>query len=140
MAALLPASSLEHLPIVVEDLWSGRGTHVLFCDGGDATLPASHDAGPLRFRERRNLVEFELEHLEMRSEEHTSELQSRLHLVCRLLLEKKKKPVAAAPDGERSLTACHPDSPAALPLSTTSCPHSSRSALPLLCLYRLIFF
>src|SRR2546422_5436977 len=37
-----------------------------------------------------------------RSEEHTSELQSRLHLVCRLLLEKKKiklsyskKPIAA---------------------------------------------
>src|SRR2546422_1515531 len=28
---------------------------------------------------------------ELRSEEHTSELQSRLHLVCRLLLEKKKK-------------------------------------------------
>src|SRR5205809_2139725 len=27
----------------------------------------------------------------MRSEEHTSELQSRLHLVCRLLLEKKKE-------------------------------------------------
>src|SRR2546429_7237095 len=33
----------------------------------------------------RTLVERE------RSEEHTSELQSRLHLVCRLLLEKKKK-------------------------------------------------
>src|SRR6266550_4045887 len=29
--------------------------------------------------------------LRPRSEEHTSELQSRLHLVCRLLLEKKKK-------------------------------------------------
>src|SRR5687768_17820187 len=29
--------------------------------------------------------------LSERSEEHTSELQSRLHLVCRLLLEKKKK-------------------------------------------------
>src|SRR2546422_8075499 len=28
----------------------------------------------------------------LRSEEHTSELQSRLHLVCRLLLEKKKRP------------------------------------------------
>src|SRR2546429_1323119 len=28
--------------------------------------------------------------LALRSEEHTSELQSRLHLVCRLLLEKKK--------------------------------------------------
>src|SRR2546422_7554076 len=31
-----------------------------------------------------------------RSEEHTSELQSRLHLVCRLLLEKKKKKVRGA--------------------------------------------
>src|SRR2546429_2167084 len=31
-----------------------------------------------------------------RSEEHTSELQSRLHLVCRLLLEKKKKEKALA--------------------------------------------
>src|SRR2546422_1882516 len=30
-------------------------------------------------------------YLERRSEEHTSELQSRLHLVCRLLLEKKKQ-------------------------------------------------
>src|SRR5687768_18358157 len=30
---------------------------------------------------------------ETRSEEHTSELQSRLHLVCRLLLEKKKKQI-----------------------------------------------
>src|SRR2546422_10508200 len=31
-----------------------------------------------------------------RSEEHTSELQSRLHLVCRLLLEKKKKQIQNA--------------------------------------------
>src|SRR2546422_8080710 len=35
-------------------------------------------------------AEVSLLHL-VRSEEHTSELQSRLHLVCRLLLEKKKK-------------------------------------------------
>src|SRR2546429_7728907 len=33
-----------------------------------------------------------------RSEEHTSELQSRLHLVCRLLLEKKKKAHSIAVD------------------------------------------
>src|SRR2546429_7136677 len=33
-----------------------------------------------------------------RSEEHTSELQSRLHLVCRLLLEKKKNGATAAAD------------------------------------------
>src|SRR2546422_6170047 len=39
---------------------------------------AHHDLPPV-FRRRR------------RSEEHTSELQSRLHLVCRLLLEKKKE-------------------------------------------------
>src|SRR3989449_3547359 len=32
-----------------------------------------------------------------RSEEHTSELQSRLHLVCRLLLEKKKIQVLSVP-------------------------------------------
>src|SRR6266436_913059 len=32
-----------------------------------------------------------------RSEEHTSELQSRLHLVCRLLLEKKKKKTISLP-------------------------------------------
>src|SRR2546429_5142984 len=35
-----------------------------------------------------------------RSEEHTSELQSRLHLVCRLLLEKKKK-------DQHKTTPCH---------------------------------
>src|SRR2546422_3748197 len=33
---------------------------------------------------------FDIAILPLRSEEHTSELQSRLHLVCRLLLEKKK--------------------------------------------------
>src|SRR2546422_6592133 len=33
-----------------------------------------------------------------RSEEHTSELQSRLHLVCRLLLEKKKKKTSTMTD------------------------------------------
>src|SRR6266436_737372 len=40
----------------------------------------------------------------MRSEEHTSELQSRLHLVCRLLLEKKKK-TSKLPLAEPSLVA-----------------------------------
>src|SRR2546422_6490553 len=37
-----------------------------------------------------------------RSEEHTSELQSRLHLVCRLLLEKKKKKVIGRSDKEHA--------------------------------------
>src|SRR2546429_2503091 len=46
-----------------------------------------------------------------RSEEHTSELQSRLHLVCRLLLEKKKYTTRYARPTERmcrvTMIACH---------------------------------
>src|SRR3989449_8430917 len=42
--------------------------------------------------------------IETRSEEHTSELQSRLHLVCRLLLEKKKKPQAGDDEIHQVLT------------------------------------
>src|SRR2546422_4279397 len=38
-----------------------------------------------------------------RSEEHTSELQSRLHLVCRLLLEKKKKTLKLPSSARRTL-------------------------------------
>src|SRR2546422_8218597 len=42
-------------------------------------------------REQRVRWQVDAAQVEARSEEHTSELQSRLHLVCRLLLEKKKK-------------------------------------------------
>src|SRR6266436_4282464 len=38
-----------------------------------------------------------------RSEEHTSELQSRLHLVCRLLLEKKKKDIDDSSRGKNKI-------------------------------------
>src|SRR5205809_2839645 len=41
-----------------------------------------------------------------RSEEHTSELQSRLHLVCRLVLEKKKAPRKAIAADVRFLAMC----------------------------------
>src|SRR2546422_7648640 len=60
-----------------------------------------HDALPIsrrrpRLRVRPRPLDLERELADQltragRSEEHTSELQSRLHLVCRLLLEKKKK-------------------------------------------------
>src|SRR5690625_6910061 len=46
-------------------------------------LVNDHDPMPLRYQ-------FEFQYPD-RSEEHTSELQSRGHLVCRLLLEKKKQ-------------------------------------------------
>src|SRR2546429_5887059 len=45
-----------------------------------------------------------------RSEEHTSELQSRLHLVCRLLLEKKKHGIRRAPFGATPNQRQPPDS------------------------------
>src|SRR5205809_2769813 len=49
-----------------------------------------------------------------RSEEHTSELQSRLHLVCRLLLEKKKDTIQA--------TAQIPSTPAKPPSKDSTTP------------------
>src|SRR2546422_8342817 len=67
-----------------------------------AAADRSHQAGltdlagqirgaPARQRQVVRGREFASPSLDLRSEEHTSELQSRLHLVCRLLLEKKKK-------------------------------------------------
>src|SRR5437899_8689663 len=48
----------------------------------------------------------EVQPLILRSEEHTSELQSLRHLVCRLLLEKKKKSTLVTPhDSEQLYTA-----------------------------------
>src|SRR2546422_8559904 len=59
-----------------------------------------HDCRPLVIQhqpaDQRAVVQHDLLGLDQlleRSEEHTSELQSRLHLVCRLLLEKKKHAV-----------------------------------------------
>src|SRR2546422_1845939 len=61
-------------------------------------MPRSFHPGTLKFRYYRNAARLSQggpgacsSSLALRSEEHTSELQSRLHLVCRLLLEKKKK-------------------------------------------------
>src|SRR5205809_8146899 len=50
---------------------------------GTSRTPVARSSLPARRADRQNFVAG-------RSEEHTSELQSRLHLVCRPLLEKKK--------------------------------------------------
>src|SRR5690606_17534289 len=55
-------------------IWSGVTDELVFAD-----------------REQRHLMIDVLRAADPRSEEHTSELQSRENLVCRLLLEKKKK-------------------------------------------------
>src|SRR5439155_22325458 len=57
------------------------------------TPAANPSRSPRSCASRRNAV---------RSEEHTSELQSRGHLVCRLLLEKKKKSITA----QKNLSLC----------------------------------
>src|SRR5258708_25215263 len=63
----------------------------LFRSGELAALsPAARSRGPARIPDL---------HRRARSEEHTSELQSPDHLVCRLLLEKKKVPSDAAECG-----------------------------------------
>src|SRR5207302_6508828 len=78
---------------------------------GNVFWPLLYDSGvvpePLEYKDDKRMIEFgigltdlvkrptrgieEIERQEFRSEEHTSELQSRENLVCRLLLEKKKK-------------------------------------------------
>src|SRR2546429_3352955 len=76
----------------------------LFRSAVGPLAPSSEDARcPLDSASRRFLARPVIRFLpidltcRMRSEEHTSELQSRLHLVCRLLLEKKKKSLHALP-------------------------------------------
>src|SRR5437879_10863040 len=58
--------------------------------GARQTAPAFHESFNLRGAQIETLVEC-WRGLPRRSEEHTSELQSPMYLVCRLLLEKKKK-------------------------------------------------
>src|SRR2546429_6699876 len=57
---------------------------------------------------RRSIGTRRLDHLDpFRSEEHTSELQSRLHLVCRLLLEKKNVSIIIRPHYPRHTANLH---------------------------------
>src|SRR2546421_7594855 len=76
--------SLERLHLVVE------GDHLDAVVGAERVYEAQ-----CRLLERGAEVKSRARHVEQeRSEEHTSELQSRSDLVCRLLLEKKKKKVS----------------------------------------------
>src|SRR5256884_3569181 len=61
-------------------------------------------ARPRRRSCARRVARVAVDWRDFRSEEHTSELQSRLHLVCRLLLEKKKKNISIFENYTRSVT------------------------------------
>src|SRR3712207_8899620 len=78
-AQVLAEASVCHVPIqhLQPDLLRGAELLVGEADGAEAVAQPVHAV-----REG---------HARLRSEEHTSELQSRQYLVCRLLLEKKKK-------------------------------------------------
>src|SRR3712207_8348702 len=68
-----------------DQLW-GEGERTLACPSWEGSLlpkPKGIPAWPVKSDSPPEVV--------VRSEEHTSELQSRQYLVCRLLLEKKKK-------------------------------------------------
>src|SRR3989442_7607141 len=65
-----------------------RSCELCECEGGPAHRDPRHDHSHRERRVRR--AGHDVHGASDRSEEHTSELQSRPHLVCRLLLEKKK--------------------------------------------------
>src|SRR5690349_23619133 len=75
----LPISDLAASAIrLSQPRWSPRRRLVDFCQSADLGRQLAHHISHVRRK------------LGVRSEEHTSELQSRRDLVCRLLLEKKK--------------------------------------------------
>src|SRR5438067_6215661 len=71
-------------------LFRSQNRSLLCCQHGSTRRKTGHCSGNHRDREEPQSVNYGRGHRD-RSEEHTSELQSRFDLVCRLLLEKKKK-------------------------------------------------
>src|SRR5438876_5998248 len=66
-----------------------QSSQLIMCDGSSSPIPIGGSV--LSPGSRMSLTARCLSISVSRSEEHTSELQSPVHLVCRLLLEKKKK-------------------------------------------------
>src|SRR3989449_3234669 len=87
-STLFPYTTLFRSSPVTTATFSVGGTYVLALTANDGQFNVSDTATVTVSSTATNSA---LRFDGVRSEEHTSELQSRLHLVCRLLLEKKKK-------------------------------------------------
>src|SRR3989449_7744560 len=79
-----PRSTLFPYTTLFRSRWLSDTSLLAWIPDGDVGVTA------VTFNVRTRGILHEEHHEGGRSEEHTSELQSRLHLVCRLLLEKKK--------------------------------------------------
>src|SRR3712207_6983089 len=84
-STLFPYTTLFRSAGLLESFMTVTATATLRLVAAVTTAAAVHLVGPFAAATLAALV------LALRSEEHTSELQSRQYLVCRLLLEKKKK-------------------------------------------------
>src|SRR5690554_2871262 len=90
-----PGDSLHQVKVIVKDAQSGAP--IVAAQARTLSFPAagtSDEAGMMQMAVTSldDVIEVRAyDYGPVRSEEHTSELQSRPHLVCRLLLEKKKK-------------------------------------------------
>src|SRR2546422_7351433 len=90
-----PRSAAQSATLTIRSFGAGASFGFLvtrpLCDrSARAALPAPDARAPSRTASR-PCPAAGCHRARARSEEHTSELQSRLHLLCRLLLEKKKK-------------------------------------------------
>src|SRR5258708_20897407 len=94
-STLFPYTTLFRSPAVHLPKHGVLAVQPVCSDVGDEELAAIRPRSRVRHGERSNLVDIRV--LLGRSEEHTSELQSPDHLVCRLLLEKKKQSHSLTP-------------------------------------------
>src|SRR5689334_24710716 len=87
-STLFPYTTLFR-SVRVGGAYGSRSRSALRCTQRSRTGRSNRLIGDCRRRSARQVLR--IARRDQRSEEHTSELQSQFHLVCRLLLEKKKK-------------------------------------------------
>src|SRR3712207_7227727 len=90
-STLFPYTTLFRSSInLVVHIWVNSPEELIFLQGRSEAIQLIKKA----YDENGITIPFPIRTLDFRSEEHTSELQSRQYLVCRLLLEKKKNFIA----------------------------------------------